>query len=139
MESSPMGVAFESEILSPGAGVVEALDGHIPPGPETLLICGVRVRSRGGGLFSGTVTEQMMKLGRFNVLALRIVQPGLLGLPDNILLPVSGAPAGLRSAFPILGSLARLQPVTLRRILGESADVFGKGLGGNVAVGLAEF
>ena len=85
-------------------------------------------------LFSGTVTEQMMKLVRFNVLALRIVQPGLLGLPGNILVPVSGAPTGFRSAFPILGSLARLQPVTLRRILDESADVFGKGLSGNVAV-----
>ena len=48
-----MGVAFESEILSSGAGVVETLGGHIPPGPETLLICGVRNRSRGGGAVLG--------------------------------------------------------------------------------------
>ncbi|MBL6934821.1 MAG: hypothetical protein ISR48_05355 [Alphaproteobacteria bacterium] len=106
MESSLMGVAFESEILSPGAGVAEALDERIPPGPESLLICGVRVGGRGGGLFSGTITERMMKLGLYSVLALRIVQPGLLGLPGNILVPVSGAVEGFHSGLSILNRLA---------------------------------
>ena len=36
------------------------------------------------------------------MLALRVVQPGLLGVPLDFLLPVSGHPRGLRLAIPFL-------------------------------------
>src|SRR3990172_9214482 len=59
------------------ASLVELL----PPGRETHLICGTRVRPRRRGYLAGTVSESLLRSGRFQVLAVRVVQPGLLGLP----------------------------------------------------------
>jgi nucleotide-binding universal stress UspA family protein len=48
------------------------------------------------------VAEQLLRSRHCNVLAVRVVQPGVLGLPRRLLLPVSGHPRGIRSGLPFL-------------------------------------
>jgi len=106
LEGALTGISLQNEILDQSGGIMESLAAHIPPGPETLLICGVRVKGHKKGHFSGTVSERLMKLGRWDVMALRILQPGFLGFPANILLPLSGALEGFHASLPFLNRLA---------------------------------
>ena len=47
-----------------------------------------------------------MKHGLWDVIALRILQPGFLGFPANILLPLSGAMEGFHASLPFLTRLS---------------------------------
>jgi nucleotide-binding universal stress UspA family protein len=78
----------------------------IPAGRETLRVCGTRVRPGHRGLLSGTVSEHLLRVGHCPTLALRVVQPGLLGLPREFLIPLAGHPRGLTAALPFLVRLA---------------------------------
>lgn len=95
---------LELEVLAPAmrGSVVEVIRRTVPAGPESYLLCGTRVRERQQGFLSGTVSEQMLRSGHCHVLAIRVVQPGLLGLPRDFLFPVSGHPRGFRSGLPFL-------------------------------------
>jgi nucleotide-binding universal stress UspA family protein len=96
------GVRLRLEICGLSGDVFSSLQARLPAGPETLVVCGTRTRRSRSGLLSGTVSERLLQSNRFHVLALRIMQPGLLGLPRDFLLPVSGRPQGFRGGLPFL-------------------------------------
>lgn len=94
------GVEFFPQILPLQKNVLHTLLKVVPAGPDSLLVCGTRVRARKRALLAGTVSEQLLRLGLFRVLALRVVQPGLLGCPRDFLLPLAGHPRGFQSVWP---------------------------------------
>jgi nucleotide-binding universal stress UspA family protein len=104
--SRALGLAFEAAVLPHGGGVYEQLAAHVPAGPDSLLVCATRARPRGRGLLTGTVAERLLRAGQWNVLALRVVQPGVLGHPLRLLIPVAGAPRGIVPGLPFLRLLA---------------------------------
>lgn len=95
-------------------GAAASLLSAVPRGPEHFLLCGTRVRPRGRGYLAGTVAEALLRARPCQVLAVRVVQPGLLGVPRELLVPVSGHPRGLAAALPFLRLLApRLERLEL--------------------------
>jgi nucleotide-binding universal stress UspA family protein len=105
-ECQSRSVALAVQAAPLKASVFESLVGLVPPGRMTHLICGTRVRPRRLGYLAGTVSEGLLRSGRFRVLAVRVVQPGLLGLPRDFLIPMSGHPRGLEAALPFLARFA---------------------------------
>jgi nucleotide-binding universal stress UspA family protein len=57
-------------------------------------------------LLAGSVAEQLLRVHECPVLALRVVQPGLLGLPHHLLLPLAGHQSGFARLWPIFRRLA---------------------------------
>jgi nucleotide-binding universal stress UspA family protein len=105
-ECEAVDVRAEISMHSEEGGVFRSLLRHMPEGPDVYLLCGARVRSGRKGFLSGTVSEQLLKDQRFGVIALRVLQPGLLGIPHNVLVPVSGSLEGLGAGAEILRLLA---------------------------------
>ncbi len=101
-ECERLGIELQSRIEPLTGSVFETIRSTVGAGADNYLVCGTRVRERKRGLLSGTVSERLLRLGHCNVLALRVVQPGLLGCPRRLLLPVSGHPRGFRSGLPFL-------------------------------------
>ncbi len=99
-ECRALGVEFTGEILSEENGVCHTLLKHIPSGPGNIVVCGTRVRSRQRRFLMGTIAEELLGAGGFPVLALRVVQPGLLGTPRELLLPLAGNPHDFEAAWP---------------------------------------
>lgn len=95
-------VELQTDFAPLSGSVFQTICASVPAGSGNYLICGTRSRERKRGLLSGTVSEQLLRSGHCHVLALRIGQPGLLGLPKQLLLPVSGHPRGFRSGLPFL-------------------------------------
>jgi nucleotide-binding universal stress UspA family protein len=99
--------------------VAERLTGLVPPGSETTLICGARARMRNFAFLAGTVSARLLGARRFGVVALRVVQPGLLGQPGRVLLPLAGQPLGAAHAIPLLhllgADLQRLHILYVRK------------------------
>lgn len=106
-EAEQAGVALGVEHLPKRGSVAETLLEAVPAGPKTYLLCGTRVRQRNLSLLGGTVSERLLKASRFNVLAVRIVNPGLLGAAQRLLVPVMGHPRGFASGAPFLKLLSR--------------------------------
>lgn len=96
------GVAFESAILPRADDLFTVLDREAPTGREAYLVLGTRVRKRGGGLLAGSIGEQLLRRGGRNVLVVRVLHPGLLGMPRQILLPAGGHLRGFASGMPFL-------------------------------------
>ena len=90
------------EELALDKDVVHTLLARIPEGSDQYLLCGTRVRRQSRGFLAGTVSEQLLAAQRFNVLALRVVQPGLLGQTHRVLIPVMGHPRGFASGLPFV-------------------------------------
>jgi len=118
-------VSLQTEVHPGPRGVLETLREVVPPGPSNFLICGTRLSPRRRGFITGTISEGMMQARRQPVLAVRVVQPGVLGAPHRLLVPVAGVPGGLESALPWLRLLApdvrelrflRVQAVARRRL-----------------------
>lgn len=107
-----LSIPFRLSIEVKRKSVAATLLALVPPDPEHHLVCGTRVRQRGRGFLSGTVSEQLLRDGRCQVLAVRVMQPGLLGRPRKFLVPVSGRPQGIRMGLPFL-----------RLLMLDSADV----------------
>ena len=99
-------VGLQTEVHPRGHSVLETLQRVVPPGPSNYLVCGTRVSPRRRGFISGTVAERLLQARRQPVLAVRVVQPGLLGAPHDLLVPVAGVPGGLDSALPWLALFA---------------------------------
>lgn len=118
--SQRAGIALEPEILHRDGDVFDTLQASLPVGPEHLVLCGTRSQRSRSGLLAGTVSERLLRSQRFEVLVLRVMQPGLLGLPRDLLLPVSGRPDGIRGGLPFLRlfvpDLSRLHILHVHRV-----------------------
>lgn len=133
-ESERHGVELLVHRLPSARRVADAIRAVVPAGSEHYLICGTRVRERRRGFLSGTTSEQLLRSGHCNVLAVRVVQPGLLGSPRRLLLPVAERPGDFRSALPFLRlfgpqvshlhivSVARVGRWSLRRMTHEASE-----------------
>lgn len=121
-ECRAVGVTLAPRLLPPARDVLAALLREIPPGAASLVVCGTRVRSRQKAFLAGTVAERLLRQGAFPVLAVRVVQPGLLGAPRDLLLPLAGHPRGFASAWPFFRLfLPDLESVHLLRAVVVSA------------------
>jgi nucleotide-binding universal stress UspA family protein len=105
-ECDRLEIACQGLIREPGPDLYATLLETIPPGASTYCLCGARVAARGRGFLAGTVSERLLRAGHCNVMAIRVVSPGLLGCPRTLLFPLAGHPRGFRSAFPFLAMLA---------------------------------
>lgn len=90
------------EALPLDGGVFEALTDFIPTGSDTFVICGARIAGKKKGLLSGTISKRLLEYEHYNTIAIRVLQPGLLGVPHRFLFPVAGSPQGFLSGLPIL-------------------------------------
>jgi len=106
LECGRLGVSLNARLESVKRNVGDSIQSLVPGGRDHYLICGTRVLESRRGFLSGTISEQLLHAGRCHVLALRVVQPGLLGSPESFLLPVSGHPRGFRSGIPFLSLFA---------------------------------
>jgi len=120
------GVAVETALPPFGGDVFRDLiariegDGGAPPG--AIVVCGARANPRahdstrpywgararagGRGYLAGTVSERLLGHRRFEVAAIRVVQPGLLGAPRRFLFPAAGDAQGLRAGMDLLARFA---------------------------------
>jgi len=119
------GVAFAREIRPMTRDVYSSLLEAIPVGGESLCICGARITSRGKGFLAGTISEKLLRRKKFNVLAIRVVQPGLLGMPRQVLFPLSGHPRGLRGVMGLFHLMApHVDRVHLLRVMRVGPSMF---------------
>ncbi|MCG6860248.1 MAG: universal stress protein [Chromatiaceae bacterium] len=133
-ECKRQGVELLVHLLPPTRRVSDAIRSVAPANPNSFLICGTRAREGRGGFLSGTTSEQLLRSGHCNVLALRVVQPGLLGSPRRLLLPVAERFGDFRSALPFLQlfgpqvshlhilSVARVRRGRFRRMSHEATE-----------------
>lgn len=113
--------------------VFSTLVASIPAGHHIFCLCGARIAPRGRGFIAGTISERLLREAPCNVIAIRVVSPGMLGSPSTLLFPLAGHPRGFRSALPfmelLLPSARRLfllrvmtvHPLHFRYISNESA------------------
>lgn len=86
-------------------------------GSPGILVCGLRARESGRGLLHGTVSERLLATRRQDVLALRVLSPGLLGAPHRALYAASTHLEGATEAGEVLRLLApELDTVELIRV-----------------------
>jgi len=97
-----LALPVEVTVAPARSSVADTLLELVPADPTHFLVCGTRVRQKGRGFLADTVSEQLLRAGRCQVLSVRVVQPGLLGGPRSILIPVSGRPEGIRVGLPFL-------------------------------------
>lgn len=109
---------FSAELLPLGKSVHRTLRQAIPHDPEALLVCGTRYKPSRRSFLSGSVAEKLLRMHQCPILALRVVQPGLLGNPHDLLLPLAGHLDGFRRVWPIFRRfLPQLEIVHLFRAL----------------------
>jgi len=113
------GVVVDVAVVPSSGDVFHDLLARIKNGSDVAVVCGARanprahqlmrpfrgtrVRGGGRGYLDGTVSERLLDHRRFDVAAIRVVQPGLLGAPRRFLFPVAGDLAGLRAGMNLLG------------------------------------
>jgi len=118
-------VAFSSESQRLKRDVFHSLSALLPVGEEHVCVCGTRIHSRRKGLLSGTVSAKLLQSHKLPVLALRVVQPGILGNARHLLMPLSGHPRKFQSALPFFRLLAPdLQVVYLLRVMDVSTITY---------------
>ena len=101
-ECASLSVACEIAVHPARGAVAATLLGLVPQRRDHYLVCGTRARHKGRGFLTGTVSQQLLREGRCQVLSLRVIQPGLLGGPRSFLVPVSGRPEGIQVGLPFL-------------------------------------
>ena len=99
------GVEIRADRLAVRGDMCATLESHLPRGPEHVILCGMRLRPGARGVLRGTVSERLLHHHGLQVLAVRIVKPGLLGAPHRLLLPLAGHPRGLRVVWAFLSLL----------------------------------
>jgi len=99
-------VELGHSILPFSRNVPRTLLQSIPHGPHNFCICGSRITSRGKGFLTGTISEKLLRAKKFNVLAIRVVQPGLLGCPNDLLIPLMGIKVSGAASLPFYRLLA---------------------------------
>ena len=100
------GIAVAVAMVPSSGDVFRDLIARIENDANTAVVCGARVRGGGRGYLAGTVSERLLDYRLFDVVAIRVVQPGLLGAPRRFLIPVSGDPQGLQTGMALLGRFA---------------------------------
>lgn len=116
--STSRGVELSIATLPLSGNVLTTLMGAVPEGDANLCICGARSTSRGRGYLAGTISEKLLRCKRFNVIAIRVVKPGILGLPREVLFPLSGHPRGVNAAMSLFLLLApQVTRVYLLRVM----------------------
>jgi nucleotide-binding universal stress UspA family protein len=105
-DAEAAGVDASCEVVPARGGVFRGLLERVPEGPDTVLVCGLRVRGGRRGYLSGTISEQLLASSRFQTVAIRVVQPGLLGMAREVLVPVKADPRGFHDGLPVLKLLA---------------------------------
>jgi nucleotide-binding universal stress UspA family protein len=100
-EAAARGVEVERAVSAPARDVFRALCALLPSGDADLVVCGTRVRPKRGFL-SGTISQRLLRQRARRVVAVRVVQPGLLGDPRSFQIPISGRPGGgVATAFSL--------------------------------------
>lgn len=105
-EAADLDVHLDCRIVPLSGGVSASLCRAIPAGPDSLCVCGARITSRGKGFLAGTISEQLLRSRHCDVMAIRVVRPGLLGAPGDLLFPLSGHPLGFQAALSFFRLLA---------------------------------
>ncbi len=124
-EGRALDVELSVQIQRLTQNVLTSLLEVIPAGDDVYCICGARATSRGKGFLAGTVSQRLLRARKFNTLALRVVDPGLLGRPGNIMFPLGGHPRGFQAAMPFLQLLApSIHTLTLLRIMTVNSLLF---------------
>jgi nucleotide-binding universal stress UspA family protein len=117
-ECQNFGIDFISQFIPLGKSVHRSLRQAVPHDPQALLICGTRIKPTRNAFLRGSVAERLLRMHQCPVLALRVVQPGLLGSPRSLLLPLAGHSGGLARVWPILQRLLpHLSSVQLLRVI----------------------
>ncbi len=121
-EARPLGVEVRRLLLPLVHNVTASLLAAIPQGPESLCVCGARITSRGKGFLAGTISERLLRHRLFDVMAIRVVKPGLLGAPCDLLFPLSGHPRGFQAAMAFFRLLApQVDRIHLLRVMEASS------------------
>jgi len=98
-------IDFSSHLLPLGSGVYRSLRQAIPHDANNLFIFGTRSKVKKRTLLRGSIAEQLLRTHQCPVLAVRVVQPGLLGSPEELLLPLAGHWSGVARIEPIVKRL----------------------------------
>lgn len=101
-ECDQVGVDLVVQDPQATGSLFRTLRSSVPAGLDSYLVCGTRSHERKQGLLKGSLSEALLRSQHCHVLAIRVVQPGLLGLPRRLLMPVSMHPQVLRSGLPFL-------------------------------------
>jgi nucleotide-binding universal stress UspA family protein len=121
-ECSTQGIELTRKILPLKKNVCQSLLNAIPYGSDSFVVCGTRIRSKRQAFLSGTISEKLLESSKFNVLAVRVVQPGLLANPRKFLIPLAGHPRGFNSAWPFFKLfLPEIEEVYLLRVMNVSS------------------
>lgn len=137
-ECAAAGLALDVAVVPPAGDVFRTLVEHVPAGTDTYLVCGARAMSGYRGYLAGTTTERLLGRHRVNVMAVRVVQPGLLGAPHDFLLPVGGHPFGVHTGIAFMRLFeAGVRRVELLRVMTVGRPLF-KRLGPEAARRLRE-
>jgi len=102
VECRAMEVELSISTVSMQSDVLTTLLSTLPEGQEVYCLCGARTTSREKGFLSGTVSQRLLRTRRFNTLAIRVVNPGQLGCPANVMFPLAGHPRKFTAAMPFL-------------------------------------
>lgn len=102
-ECAQLGVTLEREILAGDGGDVGArLLARLPDDPRALLVAGTRWRPRGQSYLAHSVTARLLAHAHGTVLGVRVANPGFLGQPGRMLLPLAADLPRLGAALPLL-------------------------------------
>jgi nucleotide-binding universal stress UspA family protein len=113
-----LGVSFSSQLLSLGTSVHRTLRQAVPNDSEALLVCGTRYKPNSRTFLGGSLAAKLLRMHQCPVLAVRVVQPGLLANPHEILLPLAGHADGFNRVWPVFRRfLSDLEIVYLFRAL----------------------
>lgn len=128
-----LGIQCTSLIKNNDRDVCRTIIASLPAGPQVFCLCGARIAPRRHGFLAGTISERLLRAAPCNVIAIRVVSPGLLGSPPTLLFPLAGHPRGFRAALPFLQLLLpavrylyllrvmTVHPLRFRYISNESA------------------
>lgn len=126
--SSECGVTLKLDIIpssGPGTGAIfRDLLSNMPTTPGTLLVCGARLNAGTEGYLAGTVSERLLSDRSFDVMTIRVAQPGLLGVPHRFLIPIAGDREGfvtsaeiMRRFAPSVSRVHLLRVMMIKRLL----------------------
>lgn len=124
-EAEAQGVEAVCEVIPAPGGVFRGLLARVPEDPRTRLVCGLRVKAGRRGYLAGTVSEKLLAHEKFHTLAIRVVQPGLLGVARDVLVPVKEGLRGFADGMAFLELLAGdIRRVHVLKVMALRAGAF---------------